>query len=147
MKKKEKQLLLKDLCARIPYGVRMKELEPTNGIELELYLTSIYKDNVQVNTKDGGVMATVIDAFKPYLRPMSSMTEEEYNVMLNYLHEQAMADISSKSHYIVGEDNKKYWSAKSIAYFDWLNAHHFDYRGLIEKGLALEAPEYMYKIK
>jgi hypothetical protein len=70
MTQEEKELLLKDLCARLPYGVRMKELDPINGIELELYLTSIYKDNVQVNTKDGGVMASVIDAFKPYLRPL-----------------------------------------------------------------------------
>ena len=56
---------------------------------------------------------------KPYLRPMSSMTEEE---------------------------EKEYHDARSDYYddlgtYDWLNAHHFDYRGLIEKGLALEAPE------
>lgn len=28
---------------------------------------------------------------------------------------------------------------------DWLLAHHFDYRGLIPMGLALEATEGMYK--
>ena len=61
---------------------------------------------------------------KPYLRPMSSMTEDEgveldnTVIMGNY-----------------GDDA------------DWLNAHHFDYRGLIKKGLALEAPEGMYKIE
>jgi hypothetical protein len=120
MTQEEKDLLLKDLCARLPYGVRMKELDPVNGIELELYLTSIYKDNVQVNTKDGGVMATVIDAFKPYLRPMSSMTKEE-----------------KLYHFAINEE--------PIICTDWLNSHHFDYRGLIEKGLALEAPKDMYK--
>ena len=61
----------------------------------------------------------------PYLRPMSSMTEEErkeYQAFFNY-------------------DGVEY----PEEYIDWLNAHHFDYRGLIEKGLALEAPEGMYK--
>ncbi len=61
--------------------------------------------------------------FKPYLRPMSSMTKEEL---------------------------KEYENARDDWYddlktYDWLLAHHFDYRGLIEKGLALEAPERMYK--
>ena len=68
---------------------------------------------------------------KPYLRPMLSMTEEEkeeYNKTENL----SLFDLH---HY------------PTIKSFDWLNAHHFDYRGLIEKGLALEAPEGMYKNK
>ena len=65
---------------------------------------------------------------KPYLRPMSSMTEEEenkYNSLNGY--EKGIFPHTEEA-------------------FDWLNAHHFDYRGLIEKGLALEAPEDMYNI-
>ena len=61
-----------------------------------------------------------IDNCKPYLRPMSSMTEKEENEYINTF--LAM------------------WDA-----VDWLNEHHFDYRGLIPMGLALEAPEGMYK--
>lgn len=119
MTREEKQLLLRDLCARLPYGVRVKELEPTK--ELELYLTSIYHDTVQVETMTGGIMACSIEAIKPYLRPMSSMTEDEEDELYS----------ARMGNY--GED------------VDWLNAHHFDYRGLIKKGLALEAPEGMYK--
>lgn len=62
-----------------------------------------------------------MENIKPYLRPMSSMTKEEkkeYNKLLCWR------------------------SPKKV--FDWLNAHHFDYRGLIKKGLALEAPKEMY---
>ena len=62
---------------------------------------------------------------KPYLRPMSSMTEEE---------EKEFQEIKLSYHF--DED--------SYILLDWLNAHHFDYRGLIEKGLALEAKEGMY---
>ena len=62
----------------------------------------------------------------PYLRPMSNMTEEEKKVYKEI------------SVCLCGEI-----VAKTM--IDWLNEHHFDYRGLIEKGLALEAPEGMYK--
>ena len=61
-----------------------------------------------------------LDTIKPYLRPMSSMTEEE---------------------------NDEYYKTFDWDYtikgtpFDWLNAHHFDYRRLIDKGIAIEAPE------
>ena len=62
---------------------------------------------------------------RPYLRPLSSMTEEE---KFMYFQLSECKSIGGKAEFI-----------------DWLNAHHFDYRGLIEKGLALEAPEGMYK--
>ena len=62
---------------------------------------------------------------KPYLRPMSSMTEEE------------------KLEYVIAWDSRQpYLPTEAM---DWLNEYHFDYRDLIEKGLALEAPEGMYK--
>lgn len=75
---------------------------------------------------------------KPYLRPMSSMTEEEYNSMswegcnhvINYSVKHGFQFVEITSF--------------TIEILNWLNAHHFDYRGLIEKGLALEAPEDMY---
>ena len=127
MDKIDKQLLLKDLCGRLPYGVRVKQLEPIK--ELELYLTSIYKDTVQVETVTGGIMACSIEAIKPYLRPMSSMTEEE---RVEYLSE------CDEDMNVSALDGRFYGN-------DWLNAHHFDYRGLIEKGLAIEAPVDMYK--
>lgn len=117
MTQEEKQLLLIDLCARLPYGVRVKELEPIK--ELELYLTSIYHDIVQVETVTGGIMACSIEAIKPYLRPMSSMTDEEKEELSCY--------------------------ENDIQRVDFYYSHHIDCRFMIEKGLALEAPEGMYK--
>lgn len=139
MTQEEKDILLKDLCARIPYGVRMKVLYPVNGIELEYYLTSIYKDNVQVNTNNGGVMAAAIDAFKPYLRPMSSMTEEEKNEMHEllspkgtavYRHDGISTPVSHFGDFIPYE-----YMSRVIA---WLAKNQFDYNGLIPMGLAIE---------
>ena len=135
----EKQLLLRDLCARLPYSVRVKELEPIK--ELELYLTSIYHDTVQVETVTGGKMACSIEAIKPYLRPMSSMTEEERR----YLSEEFGFDEDLENWELNDFGSYVYRNVNVLPLFDWLNAHHFDYRGLIEKGLALEAPEGMHK--
>lgn len=69
-----------------------------------------------------------IDDVKLYLRPMSSMTDEEFSEM-----KQAYLNCSQDMTYAI------------FGGIDWLNKHHFDYRGLIEKGLALEAHEDMYK--
>ena len=66
---------------------------------------------------------------KPYLRPMSSMTVEEKE------------ELYQKTGFRIDD------CILGLSTFDWLNSHHFDYRGLIEKGLALEAPEGMYKIE
>ena len=69
-----------------------------------------------------------IKSIKPYLRPMSSMTDDEKKEYVNFF-----------------EDIDGYvYSIDATIEIDWLNAHHFDYRGLIEKGLALPAPEGMY---
>jgi hypothetical protein len=77
---------------------------------------------------------------KPYLRPMSSMTDEEKRQYRELCDE----DIRQLTYVQTVHPGLKYKTSchRSI---DWLNAHHFDYRGLIEKGLALEAPEGMYK--
>ena len=110
MTQEEKQLLLKDLCARLPYGVKFQ------GEDSNVYtLDAANYFALQVE----GVV------FKPYLRPMSSMTEEE----------------CTKKEELFGS----YILDNNPAYIDWLNTHHFDYRGLIEKGLALKAPKGMYK--
>lgn len=129
MTEKDKKLLLKDLCARLPYGVRVKELEPIK--ELELYLTSIYHDTVQVETMTGGIMACSIEAIKPYLRSMSSMTAEE---------------IEEYNDLVIALSDYRYPPEQSVDEIsDWLNSHHFDHHGLIRMGLALKAPEGIYK--
>ena len=78
-------------------------------------------DFIEMQQADG--KPYTIDEFKPYLRQLGSMTDEE---LYEWTHTWIMDTTAEK--------------------YDWLNAHHFDYRGLIEKGLALQAPEGMYKI-
>lgn len=121
MTQEDKQLLFKDLCARLPYNTQIR----------------IYNDSwegYQVGKFDSTLAFHSIEAFKceridikPYLRPMSSMTEEEltrYKCMNDALDEN----------YEVHIDN-------AYPAFDYLNSIHVDYRGLIEKGLAIEVTE------
>jgi hypothetical protein len=129
MTQEEKQLLLKDLSARLPYEIKGK-----------LFLFGSDKHTREINiigyTKLKGKLFERIFAedeldyniewFKPYLRPMSSMTEEE---RIEYRQKQT---------------NYEFGYFDTYDSIDWLNAHHFDYRGLIEKGFALEAPNNMY---
>lgn len=117
MTQEEKQLLLKDLCSRLPYRVKVHIIDEI-GAEIDDELTTS-----TISHLDRWVV-------KPYLRPMSSMTEEEF---FNYKH----LDLLDYSN-----DGFEMPNFRSI---DWLISHHFDFRGLIEKGLALEAPEGMYK--
>lgn len=115
MTQEEKQLLLRDLCARLPYGVKGLAL----GVEHDTISVLVPGEYPWVKTTSGLVCHLGTGQFKPYLRPMSTMTEEEEREYTN-------------TFITIWND------------VDWLNAHHFDYRGLIEKGLALEAPENMY---
>jgi hypothetical protein len=119
MTQEEKQLLLKDLCARLPYGVILDTGTKLRSIDI---LTQIVS-GIGTDRK--------VENIKYYLRPMSSMTDEE---------KKEYCDLQEKFLY-----SSRYPVTDAYELFDWLSAHHFDYRGLIEKGLALEAPEEMYK--
>ena len=104
-----------------------------------------------------GLKATSI---KPYLRPMSSMTEEEkLHLELNYgfeLHGDVLSNLhiikgggyyEREGEYVAPTEHRQYKHITIdtvLELIKWLNAHHFDYCGLIEKGLAIEAPEGMY---
>lgn len=113
MTQEEKELLFKDLCARLPYHVKVKVwLKDGTTEEGELDLEHNYSDVL----KDAFYFNDIKD-IKPYLRPLTRMAEEEE---IAYLNLEGAANI-----------------------VDWLNAHHFDYRGLIPKGLALVASEGM----
>ena len=136
MKQEDKDLLLKDLCGRLPYGVKVKYAIPTLLVSVKnpTLLVSVRNDSdgIKVITEDTYIKYIYnIEDIKPYLRPMESMTDEEEKEYINI-------------------DNRSYTCPMIYAHIpaleriDWLNAHHFDYRGLIEKGLALEAPEGMY---
>ena len=116
-----------------------------------------YQDRI-----DGGIHILSLgiihhyDRFIPYLRPISSMTEEEKKEFqachcVYELHpdfQPMMCNLANELNMLLHPDFQPMMCnlANELNMFDWLNAHHFDYRGLIEKGLALEAPEGMYKI-
>ncbi len=131
MKQEDKELLLKDLCARLPYKVKISANNNTAtlcGIDENVVIAR--QDRRRYKEEFILAVGNDVDIVKPYLRPMSSMTEEEKKIYDHRLE-------------CMFYDNA-YDDAFAI---DWLNSNHFDYRGLIDKGLALEAPEGMYEIK
>ena len=130
MTKEDKQLLLKDLCARLPYGVKVHITDEWFYDKIEPYDRRLDCDVIKSIREN---QYTV----KPYLRPMSSMTEEEKDNL------QSLHDIISNENYGDGYSPSA-WNAIT-EWEDYCNARHLDYRGLIPMGLALEAPEGMYK--
>ena len=141
MTREDKELLIRDLCDRLPYQVRMFEIEPINDIQSHLTLYSISnKESVMCITPSGGIIGSSVDAFKPYLFPLSSMTEEQREEFLNIQTEERQILLNALIEYKSG----KYDKIPIIAPYkqiEWLNKNHFDYRGLIEKGLAIDATD------
>lgn len=138
MKKEDKDLLLHDLCARLPYHVRVKVwLKDGTTEEGPLDLKHNYGDVL----RDAFYFKKIID-IKPFLRPLSSMTEEELTELAYKVFQQPDIDIIRRWVF----ENKLYSSidGNPAMVIDWLLAHHFDFHGLIEKGLALKAPKGMY---
>ena len=127
MTREDKELLFKDLCARLPYGVK---------VQCEDYLFPFDKDHMGIGMLYHDFNGNPLESpkiilsgcyygedIKPYLFPMSSMSDEQlpyYITTLKY---------SEETRGMVETPNS----------FDWLNKNHYDYRGLIEKGLALDA--------
>lgn len=161
MKQEEKDLLFKDLCARLSYGVKLKPVGLKHTIISYATLKGIFKDDkgyyhFDINDRDinGNILSYC--SFKlgrsaikylPYLRPMSIMTEEEKFEVDKLFVSLRLTPIDTNVRFEKSDPYSNYivvYQEELNEYFDWLNAHHFDYRGLIDKGLALEAPEGVY---
>lgn len=136
MTKEDKNLLLKDICARLPYHLLGRDVFGKTR-EMEV----IYPTGTIIAQEIDGECCSAC-GFVPYLRPLSSMTEEEKKERKYYITEFEYDD-----YWHPGEYADYVGVSECENYIDWLNEKHFDYRGLIEKGLALEAPEGMYKTK
>ena len=123
MTREDKELLLKDLCARLPYGVKCENYNHIDGRNV-FKVTDIRDNGYICGTVNNHYCWAVFDPLelKPYLFPLSSMTKEQRQE-LQYITERWMYDTS----YSISDST------------DWLNKNHFDYRGLIEKGLAIDA--------
>ena len=118
MTQEQKELLLKDLSARLPHGVKIQvndKIETLEGI-------GIPDEVVDYDS----FLASDLEEVKPYLFPLSSMAKEQ----------EVEYDATFAT--IVYEDGRRD-STMTYKSFDWLNAHHFDYRGLIPMGLANDA--------
>lgn len=143
-------LLEKDLHARLPYGIKgiasVTKLAESfdKKVDVEAKLIAIkYNDSIflEYDSYDDFDHYSLKD-FKPYLRPMSSMTNEELKELRDIFNGDI--DFDEWGLDIIDSDYHAISYLEICAIIDWFNAHHFDYRGLIEKGLALVAPDGMY---
>ena len=135
MTQEEKQLLLIDLSARLPYKVKgiyaRTDIKNLSICEITTHLYGEMEESFNGKEKY---------EFIPYLRPMSSMTQEERR----YLLEELGFDEDLENGELNDFGSYVYRSVNVLPLFDWLNEHHLDWRGLIPMGLALEAKEGMY---
>lgn len=131
MEVKDKALLIKDLSGRLPYGVYVEHIR--TGMRGHLHDLKVYPLYDKTDDHIYDYICTTdflgdgdyfdIEAFKPLLLPLSSMTVgqgKEFAATLKYLHKEEM-DI---------------WTLDT---YDWCNKNNFDYRGLIPMGLAIDA--------
>ena len=151
MTQEEKELLRKDLCARLPYGVKAKVLnEDILRYDYSSEEGGFIKGIENINDglfvieckKDGYVLS--YDEFKPYLFPLSSITKEmmeEPNIYGFFKYRDTIANVGHlESKNGVSEEIYTYIDIESIsALMEFFHSHHIDYRGLIEKGLAIDA--------
>lgn len=136
---KEKELLLKDLCGRLAYGVK---ITTTNrAVELGILTGVSIKGKISVETKDADIVFECTEV-KPYLRPMSSMTKEEEDEWCGFNVDPLLEAVGERHTRV---EDLMLRAKSQYKPTEWLNEHHFDYRGLIPKGLAIEAPDGMYK--
>ena len=120
MTQEDKEILLKDLCARLPYNVicQVEFRESGKYQSKSMFLSGVFTDEAYFTTESGSIYS---NEYKPYLFPLSSMTdeqEEEYNDLNCY-------ELGCFPH--------------TEEALDYLIKNHFDYRYLIDKGLAIDA--------
>ena len=124
MTQEDKSLLLKDLCARLPYDTVCQVEFKNNGRyeSKNMILSGIFKDEAYFTIENGSVYS---NDYKPYLFPLTSITEEQKM----FLKQQNWCITISTRGTV----------ETTIEGIDWLNKNHFDYRGLIKRGLAIDA--------
>jgi hypothetical protein len=140
MTQKDKELLLKDLCGRLPYNVRV-EYNGTTFTNIFDVLGIAHGRIVICLPFMSKTEYPLIEEVKPYLFPLSSITDEQWRELFKTagyeVREEDCGRHTEMYYYdLVGHENTLYPNYDGI---DWLNANHFDYRGLIEKGLAIDA--------
>lgn len=133
MDEKRRKTLVRELCARLPYGVQVR--------------TAVKYKTLDIGLLDAIMGGRATFDILPLLRPMESMTDAEraeYNRAADRDLDRMADKVGRK---LKGDEKLDETLTPYYEHIDWLLEHHFDYRGLIEMGLALEAPEGMYNIK
>lgn len=134
MTQEEKELLLQDICARLPYGLKVCCINLSDEMPKVWDLIGMPAPHLADILAEGSYRFAAVnieESIRPYLRPMSSMTEDEietYRAIIGSLLENSVT-----------------YNVPTL--YNFLNSKHLDYNGLIFRGLALEAPEEMYVIK
>lgn len=132
MKQEDKDLLLRDLCGRLPFGVKCWHESFEDVITLHSIDTTHCGVEISIDSSDSGTpWWNSVEQVKPYLFPLSNMTEEQKKELHNI---QGVLTVDFEL-----EEYKMVHLFQSQNVIDWLNKNHFDYRGLIEKGLAIDA--------
>jgi hypothetical protein len=146
MTQEERDILLKDICSRLPYNVKAY-VKHWSNIDRKYYegvydVKSVFPslNEIHVQSKSGSVDVTLgyyDHEFKPYLFPLSSMTEEQKIEIKSLCDGTEIFDDGSWMSYIsiLGSFNFEI----NLDVVDWFNKNHFDYRGLIPKELAIDA--------
>lgn len=132
MKQEDKDLLLKDLCSRLPYEVKVQYEDNIFTID---YISAMYEE-IKLNTPNRYTIDVL--EVKPYLFPLSRMTKEQKEELENlgwYFDNFEIHNVSE----CLGTYREYVAHSDCFALIDWLNKKHFDYRCLIEKGLAIDA--------
>lgn len=137
MTQEDKELLLKDICSRLPYHIRVKVwlkdgTTEEGALDLEHNYGDVLKDAFYYNE---------IVKIKPYLFPMSSMTDEQcYKFYCGFVENEIDYNDFKKYYFDSCSWDKVLTLISDCSdIIDWFNENHFDYRGLIEKGLAIDA--------
>lgn len=123
MTQEEIDVLLKDLCARLPYGIKVQYENEVFDID---NISPLYEE-IKLDIANNYTISIL--EIKPYLFPLSSMTLEQRYELHDLIHNLNVLVINGE----IGD-----WIVSSSE-IDWYNKNHFDYRGLIEKGLAIDA--------
>ena len=131
MEQEDKELLLRDLCERLPYGVKVK----TNNINIL---------KLGTHTRVGEYVTDVTEPCKPYLFPLSSMTEGQTEEVHNLIYQGVSESIEETKEWLKTRKENELrpitltYILSYTLVIDWFCKNHFDYRGLIPMGLAID---------
>ena len=149
MKQEDKILLVKDLCSRLPYGVRVCHMTSEfSGVLHDISVLHMYEGNSDSDKPDNIVdyVADIdffgdgypyeVEEFKLYLFPLSSISSKQLKEVSEILGKEV--EVFDNYLNIVDHTRNTFSYLELDALFDWFNKNHFDYRNLIEKGLAID---------